>query len=440
MARKPSKSTRLKMIDGEPDRISYLLGDVIDKILSHLPIREAVRTSVLSNKWRYKWATIPNLVFDKQCVSATSKCSELFLDMEGKLMEIIDQVLLLYSGPINKFQISRCGVNLISETALDRWIFHLTKRSIKELVLQISERKLYKIPWCLFSCQSLHHLTLYYCLLKPPSTIEGLKNLKSLDLDHVSMSQYAFENLISSCPLLENLTLTELDGFTQINIHAPNLKVLDICGKFEDISFDNTFQLDYVFVDLSLYLNSESNQSRLHGSPSNLLNFFAHLHHIHGLVINGYFLKYLAAGAVPVKLPTPCINLTYLWFSINFYDFKEISTALCVFRSSPNLKELNIFAKHEKKTIVLAPAFFCWEDIFLEPSMLTRVRHVGIEGISGIKSELDFMRFLLLHSPVLEKMRVKPNFNVGSKLMSELLRFKRASAQAEVVYLGEVYW
>jgi len=73
--------------------------------------------------------------------------------------------------------------------------------------------------------------------------------------------------------------------------------------------------------------------------------------------------------------------------------------------------------------------------------MLIRVRHVGIEGISGIKSELDFMRFLLLHSPVLEKMRVKPNFNVrfGSKLMSELLRSKRASAQAEVVYLGGVY-
>jgi len=73
--------------------------------------------------------------------------------------------------------------------------------------------------------------------------------------------------------------------------------------------------------------------------------------------------------------------------------------------------------------------------------MLIRVRHVGIEGISGIKSELDFMRFLLLHSPVLEKMIVKPNFNVGfgSKLMSELLRFKRASTQAEVVYLGGVY-
>jgi len=279
------------MINGEPDRISYLPGDVINKILSHLPIKEAVRTSVLSNKWRCKWATIPNLVFNRQCVSKTSIFDDPFLDIKGKLMEIIDHVLLLYSGPINKFEISHCGVNLISETALDRWIFHLTKRSIKELVLQISERKPYKIPLCLFSCQSLHHLTLYYCLLKPPSTIEGLKNLKSLDLDHVSMSQHAFENLISSCPLLEKLTLTELDGFTRIKIQAPNLKVLDIFGKFKDISFDNTFQLDYVFVDLSLYLNSKSNQSRLHGSFNNLLNFFAHLHHIHGLVVNGYFLK-----------------------------------------------------------------------------------------------------------------------------------------------------
>jgi hypothetical protein len=59
--------------------------------------------------------------------------------------------------------------------------------------------------------------------------------------------------------------------------------------------------------------------------------------------------------------------------------------------------------------------------------MPIRVRHILIQGISGLKSELDFMRFLLLYSPVLEKVRVKPNFNVGSKLMSELLRFKRSS-------------
>lgn len=139
-----------------------------------------------------------------------------------------------------------------------------------------------------------------------------------------------------------------------------------------------------------------------------------------------------------MKLPTPCINLTYLWLSINFYDLKEISTALCVFRSSPNLKKLEIIAVQEENTVVLAPASFCWENVFLEPSIPIQVRHVWIEGISGMKAELDFLRFLLLYSPMLEKMEVKPDLYVGSKLMSELLRFKRASAQAEVVYLGEI--
>jgi hypothetical protein len=114
-AGEPLKYSRLTMIDEEPVRISCLPGDVIDKIVSHLPIREAVRTSVLSNKWRYKWTTVPNLVFDKQCVSANSRNPFFYM---RKLSAIIDHVLLLYSGPINKFKLSDCGV--ISVTALDR--------------------------------------------------------------------------------------------------------------------------------------------------------------------------------------------------------------------------------------------------------------------------------------------------------------------------------
>ena len=66
---------------------------------------------------------------------------------------------------------------------------------------------------------------------------------------------------------------------------------LEFKGEFEDISFDNTFQLAEVYVDLNLYLNSESKQSRLHGSSNNLLNFFAHLHQVQYLDINNYFLK-----------------------------------------------------------------------------------------------------------------------------------------------------
>jgi hypothetical protein len=57
-----------------------------------------------------------------------------------------------------------------------------------------------------------------------------------------------------------------------------------------------------------------------------------------------------------------------------------------------------------------------------------------IVEISGTKSELDFIRFLLLYSPMLEKMIVKPVANVKPELVTDLIRFRRASAQAELIY------
>ncbi|GAU38300.1 hypothetical protein TSUD_157850 [Trifolium subterraneum] len=346
------------LIDEEPDRISCLPGHVTDQILSLLPIEEAVQTSVLSSKWRNKWHTIPNLVFDPHCVA--------------EYPSIVDHVLLLHSGPINKFEISdrdRVPVNSSVATDIDRWILHLIRNSVKELVLDLvlmGER--YKIPWCLFSCQSLDRLELYSCLLKPPTTFEGLRNLTSLDLDHVTITQDDLEKFISGCPQLENLMLTDIDNITQLNIHAPNLKDFDILG------------------------------------------------------------------VVPVELPAPCICLDDLSLCINFEDLREISAALCLLRSSPNLQKLDISARIEEETDLLTPTCYSWEDIFSRPAMPIQVRHVTIGGISGTTPELDFIKFLLLYSPVLEKMTVNPVGDVTPELTRALIRFKRASAEAEVIW------
>jgi hypothetical protein len=296
--RKIANTTRRTVIGVEPDRISCLPGHVIDQILSYLPIREAVRTSVLSSEWRNKWYTLPNLVFDIRCVSNIEAIEDPSIFI-SKLLRIVDHVLLLHSGPINKFQLFDPGCDLIgvnSVADIERWILRLTEKSIKEFALQIFAEEflripkfeLYKIPQCLFSCQSLHHLKLYCCCIQPPTTFKGFNNLKSLELYQVTMAQDAFENLISGCHLLEDLKLLYLDGLTQLNIHAPNLKKFLIVGDFVDLSFDNTFQL----IELAFFFfDSPRNHSQLRGCSSNLLRFFAHLPHIQSLSISSQFLK-----------------------------------------------------------------------------------------------------------------------------------------------------
>ncbi|RHN77036.1 putative leucine-rich repeat domain, L domain-containing protein [Medicago truncatula] len=194
------------------------------------------------------------------------------------------------------------------------------------------------IPSSLFSCQGLQHLNLNYCWLKPPTIFEGFRNLKSLYLNRVTMTQDAFNNMMSGCPLLERLTLTKIDGLTHINIHAPSLKFFEIEDEFESINFDNTFQLATIFV----YMKSKSNQGRLHGFSSNLLKFFDHLPRIQSLKIDDGFLKYLAAGIVPAKLPTLFVNLRSICLWINFNDLKQISVVLCLLKSSPNLRDLRV--------------------------------------------------------------------------------------------------
>ncbi|CAI0465506.1 unnamed protein product [Linum tenue] len=407
----------------ELDRISGLSEHVLDQILSHLSIRDAVRTSTLSSKWRCKWAKIPNLVFDSNCIASPSQDQAL---IKNKLVSVVDHVLLLHREALNKFKLSHR--ELVGVTDIDRWILHLSWRPVNEFILEIWKGTRYKIPSCLFSYQNLIHLELFNCLLRPPSSFKGFRNLKSLDLQHVTLAQDAFENLITNCPLLERLTLMNFDGFSHLKISAPNLQFFDIGGAFDDVSFEHTFQL--TLVSIGLYDRNVA----LSGSSSKLLSFFANLPHIRRLEVQSYFLKYLAMGNVPTRLPKPCIDLNYLSIRVNFNDMDESAAALCLLKSSPNLQEVEMLARPEEQSGGRTMNS-SWEDEHWT-NLLLQLRSVKIVGISGVQAELDCIKFLLSNSPALERMTIKPiSVDGGWDLLKELLRFRRASVLAEIIYL-----
>ncbi|KAJ6939999.1 hypothetical protein NC651_006226 [Populus alba x Populus x berolinensis] len=98
-----------------------------------------------------------------------------------------------------------------------------------------------------------------------------------------------FEKLISSCAMLERLTLINFDGFTHLNINAPNLQFFDVEGVFDDVSFENTFVL--ALVSIGLYVNVKNDQNVSYGSSSKLLRFFVNLPMFEDLRFRATFLR-----------------------------------------------------------------------------------------------------------------------------------------------------
>ncbi|KAL6505834.1 hypothetical protein OROHE_023213 [Orobanche hederae] len=428
----------------ELDRISSLPYEVTENILSHLPLREAVRTSVLSTKWRYNSAMLQDLEFNEDEYDDADDDQ-----IQTSFVNMVDHVLLLHIGPIRKF------VLIAEEVAtrnIDRWLAHLSRNSIKELALCLWVPE-YHIPFCVFSCQDLVFLelikfflmdpTLTEVWLKLPSTFKGFKNLKSLHLVGITMSQNVFETLICCSPMLERLIMRDCYSVKNINLDAPNLKFLDIMGIFDAVSLKSTPNLIDASIGVTIHTYGPDQRwvpaSWVPSSSGNLVKIFDKLPQIRRLAISLHFLKYLSRGALPEKLPTLSEYLDVLSVDICFDDTDEILAALCILRSSPALQELEILMDDRKKlTSCVEEDESSYSDVLAGHNFkLLQLRLVKINKISGVKAELHFIRFLLLSSPLLEKMTITvASVNDFPEVAKELLQCKRASSNAEIILRG----
>lgn len=101
-----------------------------------------------------------------------------------------------------------------------------------------------------------------------------------------------FEDLIRACPLLEKLTLIDIEGFTNLNIDAPNLKYIYAWSVFHDVSLKNTSNLASVKIGFEEKVEHIHHEPNADESSSKLLVFFDNLPHIQRLKFHGHFLKY----------------------------------------------------------------------------------------------------------------------------------------------------
>lgn len=111
------------------DSISSLPTEIIVSILQWLPLRDAVRTCILSRKWRSNSELLSQLVFNARIceVALENKVSDRTL----RYNSIVDTVLLRHDAPID---------NLVLDLPRDRRcqqvLQYASRHQVKELTLR----------------------------------------------------------------------------------------------------------------------------------------------------------------------------------------------------------------------------------------------------------------------------------------------------------------
>ncbi|CAM8901738.1 unnamed protein product [Rhodiola kirilowii] len=408
------------------DRISELPSNIIECILDRLPIRDAVATSILSKKWRHTWTIIPNLVFDIEFVNRIVSYGPLRgLTMPFEYSNSIGKILLLHVGPIHKFVLyipSFCNdlhLDLVS------WMHFISRKEVKELTIQAPSAEI-KLPSYIFNCSELQSLKIHVhgLDLHPPQDFRGFCNLRCLDL-FGSLDGTQISNLISKCPLLERLSIRRVaDGDTLI-VDAPRLLSLSISCPLES------------FLKLK----------NIHGVTTISLNLgikFCDLFDTFGSVPNVVSVTLCCVRAIndmpedaPTSLPTTLhFHKTLTSLDIDMSSPQCILFILCIFKSSPNLQKLNL-GIHPSAYIREEAALQFLDMKIKEPQTLNSLVTVKIKRLLGCRVEMMFIKMILSSTPVLETMYLTGNIVMEAefKLMSELLKCKRPSPQAQVMYL-----
>ena len=82
-----------------------------------------------------------------------------------------------------------------------------------------------------------------------------------------------------------------------------------------------------------------------------------------------------------------------------------------------------------------------WEKESLSKYTFEKLKLVKMTYMSAVPHEMEFIKFLLSRSPVLEAMTVAPCSSCAIvrrlHMLTELVRFRRASSQAEIVFIQD---
>ena len=198
-------------------------------ILSFLPTKYAVGTSILSTKWKTLWTSVPSLDFeDDLLIHGRRPGNASIKDLRVTFSSFVDRVLNLNNAAhIHRVRV-KCGQNY-KPSHVNAWIDSALWRNVQELDLCVPMRNYKSLHCGLFTSKSLVYLKLGTNFVLSVPAFVLLPSLRTLHLNSIEFSDDdSTHKLFSSCPVLEELFIVEcgMKNICCFNISAPVLKRL----------------------------------------------------------------------------------------------------------------------------------------------------------------------------------------------------------------------
>jgi len=212
------------------DLISKLPEVLLSQILSYLPTKDIVRTSVLSKRWKSVWLLIPGLDLD----SSEFPHYDTFVDFMNEFLFFSRE-----ENPcLHKLKLS-IQKNENDPSCVTLWTDCVARGKLQHLDVEfggrVMEREFWEMmPLSLYICKTLLHLRLYGVLLGNfDQSVDSLPSLKSMCLEeNVYFNEASLESLISSCRVLEDLTIVKIDDNVRfLRVHSQSLTSLSVGYK-----------------------------------------------------------------------------------------------------------------------------------------------------------------------------------------------------------------
>ena len=197
------------------DFISSLPDDMLLVIIGLLPTKSAVRTTLLSRRWRPLWRRVPLNLTVESCLC----------DGDCKRMAAVSKILSSHPGPARRLDIRMFSTNCKVQAKFDEWFLSPALDHLEELSFEAGRCR-YLLPSALRLTPTLRRASFSSCYFPQINAAPALllPQLKQLDLFDVGILKKALEHLLRNCTTLEYLRLRQIHGFISLHIASTNLR------------------------------------------------------------------------------------------------------------------------------------------------------------------------------------------------------------------------